>query len=540
MKKIVIVLLAAIALAVLAVPALADADVRVAKKDLKVYEDQSTDSKVLMKIKKGREVLVDVDYGSWCGILVEDDEGQTLGWVQSKNLKCKHNWTDWETEREATCRRAGVRTRYCTRCGEEESKEISKLDHDFGKWVVERKGTCDRPGSQFRTCKVCGFEEEKELIVPHTFGRWSVIREATCTEEGVRNHTCEVCGHVERQVIKKLPHDLEYKIILEATDHSSGSRAKVCRVCGYTEDAVSYDPEGTLRRGDRGEAVYQLQQLLVDQGYLNIGGTDGIYGGGTEKAIIKFQADQAINADGIAWPQTQQRLNHDFGPWQTVKKLTRTESGMRQRVCKDCGYVQTETIEPGDSIERGSRGENVRAMQQILKTLGYDAGGFDGIYGPKLDNAFTAFDADHNLTFEMGKVRPADVDALVSAWINADTTSMQEGEADSPVNLALSVTPASDEYSDDDVTTYIWTLTNLGTEKCMFNALLLTYGEIPDFTQNDLVMVIDGEELKGNAGNSISGSFSVSKAWGDGNLNFAAMAVHEQTGAKWLSNTVTF
>ena len=74
----------------------------------------------------------------------------------------------------------------------------------------------------------------------------------------------------------------------------------------------------------------------------------------------------------------------------------------------------------------------------------------------------------------------------------------------------------------------------------MFNAMLLTYGDDPDFNGDDLVMVIDGEALKPNAGNSVSGSFKVSGSWSDGALNFAAMAVSDRTGAKWLSNTVTF
>ena len=201
--------------------------------------------------------------------------------------------------------------------------------------------------------------------------------------------------------------------------------------------------------------------------------------------------------------------------------------------------MQQETIEVGDVIERGSRGENVRALQQILKQVGYDAGGFDGIYGKKLDSAFTQFDADHNLVFIPGKVRPADVDALVSAWLEAGEP-LTEGDTESPVNLALTVTASTDEHSDSDVTTYYWSLTNLGSQKCMFNALLLTYGKVADFSGDDMVMVIDGEELKPNAANSISGSFKVASGWGEGALNFAAMAVSDSTGAKWLSNTVTF
>lgn len=540
MKKTVLAALALMLLTALTVSALAGADVRVAKESAKVYAERDTDSEVLKKLRKGATVLVDVDYGSWVGILVEADDGQTLGWVKSKYLRCKHDWTDWQVKRKATCSRAGLKERYCTRCGEVEDKEIPRLEHQFGKWYVERRATCAREGLKVRTCKVCGYEEDKTYTEPHDFGSWTITAQPTCTETGSRKRTCRVCGYVERQTIDKLPHDFEYEIIEEATDHSSGIRAKVCQVCGYTEDATSYDPEGTLRRRDRGDAVLKLQQLLVEQGYLNAGGADGVYGGGTEKAIMKYQKDQGLNPDGVAWPQTQKRLQHDFGPWETVKALTRSEPGERQRVCRDCGYIQRETIEAGEVIERGARGEKVRALQQILKKLGYEPGGTDGIYGRKLDTAFQSFENSIGMTFEPGKVRPADVDALFNAWLEADDAGMKTSALNSPVNLALTVTPAADELSDNSATTYTWTLANLGTQKCNFNALLLTYGKRPDFSGDNLVMVVDGLELKPNSKNIASGSFVVAKDWGEGNLNFAAMAVSENSGEKWLSNTVVF
>lgn len=53
-------------------------------------------------------------------------------------------------------------------------------------------------------------------------------------------------------------------------------------------------------------------------------------------------------------------------------------------------------------------------------------------------------------------------------------------------------------------------------------------------------MVLDGTELKANAGNSASGSFTVDMDWGAGNLNFAALASHARSGGKWLSNIVTY
>ena len=141
---------------------------------------------------------------------------------------------------------------------------------------------------------------------------WVVDFPATCTEEGLESHTCLDCSYEETVPIEKLPHDFKWEIIEEATDHSAGIRTNVCQVCGYKEEQVSYDPEGTLRRGDRSEEVREMQQLLADQNYLNADGADGIFGGGTEAALMKFQDDQNLTPDGVAWPQTIRRLHHDF------------------------------------------------------------------------------------------------------------------------------------------------------------------------------------------------------------------------------------
>lgn len=59
----------------------------------------------------------------------------------------------------------------------------------------------------------------------------------------------------------------------------------------------------TLRRGDRGEEVRQLQQQLNDAGY-NCGKVDGIFGSGTESSVKALQADNGLKADGICGLKT--------------------------------------------------------------------------------------------------------------------------------------------------------------------------------------------------------------------------------------------
>ena len=516
------------------------------KAKLNVYEEDNTNSKVIKTVKGGTKLTIDAlsPNGKWAQITIKKNK---LGFVQMKYLSeempqsfCSHEWGKWKVEREATCTQKGYRYRFCKICGIRDEQETKKTGHDWGKWKVTKEATCVKKGTRTRTCKVCGQTEKEDYYADHQFGSWKVTVEPTCTKTGERVRTCKVCGKNETQKLDKLPHEYEWEVIVEATDHSAGKRAKICAVCGHNGGEESFDPEGTLRRGDKGDAVKAMQQLLVEQHYLNAGGADGIFGGGTEKALMQYQKDRDLTPDGVAWPQTLEDLEHDFGPWETVKKVTRTQAGERVRVCRGCGFEQRETIQAGEVFERGRRGEDIRALQQIVKQLGYDAGGFDGIYGKKLDAAFAGFAADNGLTVENGRIRPADVDAVVSAWIEAtaDDTWKGESDMDSPVNLALTVTPVDDE--DEATTTYNWTLTNLGGAKCTFTTLLLTYGDAPDFRGDDLVMVIDGVELKADTANSASGSFTVAADWGEGKLNFAAMAITESDGGKWLSNTVTF
>ena len=69
-----------------------------------------------------------------------------------------------------------------------------------------------------------------------------------------------------------------------------------------------------LRRGDSGDPVADLQQMLIDAGY-NVGrsGADGIFGAGTEQAVLKFQADQGLDEDGLAGDNTIAALEAVLG-----------------------------------------------------------------------------------------------------------------------------------------------------------------------------------------------------------------------------------
>ena len=63
----------------------------------------------------------------------------------------------------------------------------------------------------------------------------------------------------------------------------------------------------TLKKGAKGNITKLVQEKLVSLGY-NTNGVDGIFGTGTEKAVISFQKSNGLVADGIVGKNTWRKL----------------------------------------------------------------------------------------------------------------------------------------------------------------------------------------------------------------------------------------
>ncbi len=73
---------------------------------------------------------------------------------------------------------------------------------------------------------------------------------------------------------------------------------------------VTPNPQGgyvTVREGNSGTLVRNLQQALKDQGYFKLT-VDGLYGVGTTEAVREFQRRKGLSQDGVAGPATQRIL----------------------------------------------------------------------------------------------------------------------------------------------------------------------------------------------------------------------------------------
>lgn len=71
-----------------------------------------------------------------------------------------------------------------------------------------------------------------------------------------------------------------------------------------TSTSIATNP--TLRQGDSGAAVSELQQLLNAKAIKIT--VDGIFGDETRAAVVQFQQQNGLVVDGIVGPQTWQAL----------------------------------------------------------------------------------------------------------------------------------------------------------------------------------------------------------------------------------------
>ena len=184
----------------------------------------------------------------------------------------------------------------------------------------------------------------------------------------------------------------------------------------------------TLELGSEGAEVKKLQQKLKDLGYLS-GSVDGKFGAATEAAVIAFQKNNNLTADGKAGSATQNKLYSG-----TAKKSTGTQvkidssddnnrSGRDTSDISSTGYI---------TLERDSKGDQVRALQKRLKELGFYNGNVDGSYGESTEVAVMAFQLLNNLTVD-GKAGPATQRALYGSKSEITYSSLRQGDESSAV-----------------------------------------------------------------------------------------------------------
>ena len=140
----------------------------------------------------------------------------------------------------------------------------------------------------------------------------------------------------------------------------------------------------TLKRGQYGTPVRQLQELLASKHYYpNKGaknnGVDGYFGADTLDAVKRYQSMFGLTVDGLPGKSTYASLKG-------VKAKSKSTGSWT-----------------GQTLRRGHRGKAVRQLQEMLAAKYYypDKGarnnGVDGIYGAKTADAVRRYQTMHGL-----------------------------------------------------------------------------------------------------------------------------------------------
>ena len=188
---------------------------------------------------------------------------------------------------------------------------------------------------------------------------------------------------------KKTLQKIESQLKGDTGDSGSSSGSTTTPDSGNKNEDGSTIPSRTLRKGSQGDDVKSVQTRLKELGYYT-GTVDGNYGTGTMNAVKAFQSKHGLTADGVAGTKTYNKLFSDDAKSAGSTVITPVPDDDKDDADND--DIPTRTLRKGDT------GEDVEALQERLKELGYYTGLVDGGFGAGTEKAVIAFQKQHGLT----------------------------------------------------------------------------------------------------------------------------------------------
>ncbi len=175
----------------------------------------------------------------------------------------RHEYGEWQTEREASCTDEGRKYRICTVC---EYKEIDAIPETGHPYITKHNATHHWQVADCLHKDTIGKKNEE----PHSFGEWKETKAPTCGTLGERTRTCTDCGYNEIGALPKTEHPYTNK--RDATHHweeatcehgaTLGPKGyeehsftvldgttKKCMACGYTAPAETVTYTVTFHYG---------------------------------------------------------------------------------------------------------------------------------------------------------------------------------------------------------------------------------------------------------------------------------------------------
>lgn len=196
---------------------------------------------------------------------------------------------------------------------------------------------------------------------------------------------------------------------------SSGSSSSSSSSSASNSSGSSASSSGSsslLQYGVKGsEAVRKLQQNLKALGYYKTGSITGNYGSLTKEAVMQFQRDNGLTADGIAGSKTLAMIE---------KKLSGS-SGSSSSSSSSSSSASSSGAASG-TLYHGMQGsEAVKQLQQNLAALGFYTGNKTGNFGDLTRDAVIAYQKSKGLTAD--GVAGSKTLAAIQADLNRGGTS---------------------------------------------------------------------------------------------------------------------
>ncbi len=135
----------------------------------------------------------------------------------------------------------------------------------------------------------------------------------------------------------------------------------------------------TLKRGDTGPEVKELQRLLQEAGFYDAI-LSGFYGPKTEAAVLRYQQDTGLTPTGEADSTTLAQLQGSNPPITSLPPENISNNPF-----------------PRTLIEKDDTGADVAELQRILKALNYYTGRISGEFDTRTEAALIRFQRDTGL-----------------------------------------------------------------------------------------------------------------------------------------------
>ena len=231
-----------------------------------------------------------------------------------------HTWDEGVITTPATCVAEGVRTRTCSVCSEQSTEIIPVTGvHSWDEGVITTPATCGQTGVKTFTCSVCNAQRTETIPATgeHAWDGGVITAPATCDQTGVKTFTCSLCKSTIEETIPAPGHKWDAGTVTKAaTCKEPGVRKYTCAVCGSTRD------EAIAALPHRWTGRVTVAPTCTDEGYT----TDYC----------------AVCGAWREYDQTEP-FGHDFEDWRLTRMPTTANTGLWERTCRECDYVQTAT-----------------------------------------------------------------------------------------------------------------------------------------------------------------------------------------------------